>query len=677
MSIKKKIPLLIAIIVIALMTLTTIFIDNRSSSLIETKTEREIEEICNHSAETISAIIEKEKLGVKIFSEKNVVINLLKTNKDSSNIDDLNKQKQNMNLTLQNYIKENKGLEHIFLVDTNGNIIADSDKDSIGKNLNDRSYNKPSLEGKASVSEVMMSKVTKNPIVVFTNTVKSNGEILGYVGTAVYGSSFSKYLADSKVSNFSSSYGFLLDYKGNMIYHPTKSKIGKPTETPQIKAVADKLNKGENVKEDIFEYNFKNVGKIAGYKVISETNWIIVVTSDKLEVLKDVKSMRNIIILIAIIASILAIAAGYMFSTRITNPITQIVNLINKTANLDLNHVKDFDKLCKYNDEIGTMANSIEDMRKALRTMVKDMKMSSDTINSNAVLVEKLTGELKVNLEGASAESQNLSAGMEQNAASVEEVSASSDEIGNAVNSMTQKSVEGLNKASGIEKRAEELKRDAVESNEKANEIYSSVKDNLEKAIENSKAIEKINLLSTDIISITDQTGLLALNASIEAARAGEAGKGFSVVADEVRQLSEESAKTAGNIQNVVNEVTETVKNLSSNSVKLLEFINQIVLKDYNKLVETGKEYSQDAETVNNFMNDFSSLSEKLSSSINEINNAMGEVSNTVTDGAKGVTEIASKITNIDEKLGTVKTTTENNKQSADKLQEIISQFKL
>ncbi|WP_406543485.1 hypothetical protein [Clostridium ljungdahlii] len=70
MSIKRKIPLLIAIIITILMTVTTIFIDNRSSNLIETKTEKEIEEICNHSAQTISAIIEKEKLGLEYFQKK-------------------------------------------------------------------------------------------------------------------------------------------------------------------------------------------------------------------------------------------------------------------------------------------------------------------------------------------------------------------------------------------------------------------------------------------------------------------------------------------------------------------------------------------------------------------------------------------------------------------------------
>ncbi|NMM64069.1 methyl-accepting chemotaxis protein [Clostridium sp. P21] len=677
MTIKKKIPFLIAIIIIILMTVTTIFIDIRYSNIIANKTNNQIQEICNRSQETISVTIEKEKLGVRIFSEKNVTRNLLKVNKDFPGSEEFNKQQQDMNLTLQDYIKNAKNLEHIFLVDTKGNIIADSDKNYIGKNLDDRSYNKPSLQGKDSISEVIMSKVTNNPIVVFTNPVKLNGEILGYVGTAVYGSSFSKYLANAKISNFSSGYAFLMDYKGNMIYHPTKEKIGKATETPEIKALADKLNKGETVKGSILKYNFKNVDKISGYQVIPETNWLIVTTVNQSEVLKDVKGMTHVIIIISILLSLVAIGIGYAFSSKITKPITEIVDLIHKTANLDLENVESFDKLYEYNDEVGTMARAMGDMRKVLREMVENMKSASNAINSNAVLVEKLTTELKSYAEETAAESENLSAGMEENAATVEEVSASSDEMGNAVNSMAEKATDGSANANDIAKRAESLKKVSLESTNKANSIYMSVKDDLEKAIENSKSINRIKSLSADILEIAEQTNLLALNASIEAARAGEAGKGFAVVADEVSKLAEESSATASNIQNVVSQVTESVENLSNNSSELLKFINQTVLEDYKGLVKTGERYNEDAEAVNDFMVDLSAVAEELSSSITGITSAIGEVANTVSDGARGVTEIASKAASINERLGSIRSTTEDNKQSADKLQQIISKFKV
>lgn len=493
----------------------------------------------------------------------------------------------------------------------------------------------------------------------------------------MYGSSFSKYLTNAKASEFSSGYAFLMDYKGNMIYHPTKEKIGKPTETSEIKAITDRLNKGETVKGSILNYNFKNVDKISGYQIIPETNWVIVTTSDKSEVLKDIKSMTNIIIIISILLSIIAIGIGYGFSLRITKPIGEIVNLIDKTANLDLENVENFDRLYNYNDEVGMMARSMGNMRKVLREMVGDITSASAAISSNAELVDKLTIELKSYAEKTAEESENLSAGMEENAATVEEVSASSDEMGNAVNSMAEKASGGSANANDIAGRAEKLKNVAFESDKKANEIYMSVKNDLEKAIENSKSIEKINLLSADILDITEQTNLLALNASIEAARAGESGKGFAVVADEVGKLAEESAATASNIQNVVGQVVEAVQNLSDNSSKLLKFINETVLKDYSNLVKTGEEYNNDAETVNNFMSDFSAVAEELSSSIAGITTAIGEVANTVSDGARGVTEIASKAASIDEKLGNIKSTSDNNKQSADKLQQIISKFKI
>lgn len=72
--------------------------------------------------------------------------------------------------------------------------------------------------------------------------------------------------------------------------------------------------------------------------------------------------------------------------------------------------------------------------------------------------------------------------------------------------------------------------------------------------------MKKITDILGEINSIAAQTNLLSLNASIEAARAGEHGKGFAVVADEIRALSEESAKSAGNIQNILKWLTDTTR---------------------------------------------------------------------------------------------------------------------
>lgn len=677
MSIKKKIPLLITIIVVVLVTVITIVNEVSYNSILNKKTSSEMEGVGKRAGETISASIEKEQLAVRIISEENVVRDLLKTAQSSTNNDDFIKKQQSMNITLINYVKETKNVEHVFLVDTKGNIVADSDKNYLGKNLNDRSYNKSSLEGKASISEVLLSKVTKNPIVVFTNSVKVNNQIVGYVGVAVHGNSLSKYLGNVKVGDNQSSYAFLIDNRATMIYHPVKEKIGKSSEVPDIKAIADRVAKGENLKGETIEYNYNNTDKMAYYTVIPDTNWILVISVSTDEVLKPVKTITYVIIGIAIVAGLLAIGVGYLFSLKISKPIIEIAEIIDRTAKLDLKYDKSLERFYRYKDEVGTMFNSIVHMRAVLREMVENLNSASQTINSNALIVENLTVELKNYAEGTALESQNLSAGMEENAATVEEVSASSDEMGNAVISMAERATNGSANANEIAKRAKVLKKSAVEASEKANEIYHSVKNDLEKAIENSKSIEKINSLAASILDITSQTNLLALNAAIEAARAGEAGRGFAVVANEVRNLAEESASTAGNIQNVVHQVIVSVGDLSNNSSKLLKFIDENVLKDYQKLMETGEQYNQDADLVNEFMLEFSSLAEELTSSIEGIVNAVGQVAGTVSDGARGVTEISSKAININEKLESIKESAEVNKESAEQLNQIISKFNL
>ena len=202
-------------------------------------------------------------------------------------------------------------------------------------------------------------------------------------------------------------------------------------------------------------------------------------------------------------------------------------------------------------------------------------------------------------------------------------------------------------------------------------------KEELEKAIENSKIVEQINVLSESIMQITEQTNLLALNAAIEAARAGEAGKGFSVVAEEIRKLAEQSKDTVIEIQNITAKVTESVTELSSSSNKLLQFVSTDVHNDYKTMLDVADKYSDDANFVENLVTEFSSTSEELLASIQDVLKTIDEVAQAATDGAGGTTDIAQRITDITSKSNDVLELTKKSQDSSEKLKQEILRFKI
>ena len=113
----------------------------------------------------------------------------------------------------------------------------------------------------------------------------------------------------------------------------------------------------------------------------------------------------------------------------------------------------------------------------------------------------------------------------------------------------------------------------------------------MKRALEKSKEVKNINVLTESILQITEQTNLLSLNAAIEAARAGEAGKGFAVVANEIRNLAEDSRNAANKIQSMTMEVIKSVEDLASSSEKVLDFIGTKVIDDYKTMVSIGDQY--------------------------------------------------------------------------------------
>ena len=167
------------------------------------------------------------------------------------------------------------------------------------------------------------------------------------------------------------------------------------------------------------------------------------------------------------------------------------------------------------------------------------------------------------------------------------------------------------------------------------------------------------------------------MNASIEAARAGEAGRGFAVVASEIGKLAAESTVTSANIMDIVSEVNASVETLTQCLVDVLQFLENKVMKDYSEFMASSEEYNSAARSIGEFMNLANEEVNALKLNIASITEAMGGIRDNVNESTLGVNDIANKTMNVVELTVETFDRTTNCRNSAEKLMEITSRFKV
>ena len=305
------------------------------------------------------------------------------------------------------------------------------------------------------------------------------------------------------------------------------------------------------------------------------------------------------------------------------------------------------------------------------------VQTESETISIAAKSVNACVAKLNDDIAGVSAATQELSAGMEETAATTTVADEAAGEMHMAVQHIARRSQDGAQGAAEIKGRAEQTNRTIKEAQEKAALLKQEIQQDLEHALENAKVIDQIYELSSVIMNVVSQTNLLSLNASIEAARAGEAGRGFAVVAGEIGALAEQSRQTVIKIQEVTEEVTLAVENLSSNSRKLLDFVVQDVTSDYEAFLQIGEQYDQDGVSVDGLMREFSSIAQELFDNMEGIKNSMSDISRAAEEGAQGTTEIAQRASVIAGESQEVLEQVLRTKQSAETLREEIGKFRV
>lgn len=327
------------------------------------------------------------------------------------------------------------------------------------------------------------------------------------------------------------------------------------------------------------------------------------------------------------------------------------------------------------NDEIGALSTGIN-------SFIEHLQKIFMTITNNSSAMDKVVSDVLGSVKTSNSSASDLSALTEELTATMEEVADSAGTINKnteavraEVEEMADKSREINEYSKTMKEHADAMEQSArttmAETNAKVEEILAS----LNQAIADSQSVDQVNSLTAEIMSIATQTNLLSLNASIEAARAGAAGKGFAVVAGEIGNLAENSKRTAGNIQEINSVVVDAAHNLSESANELVDYLQNSILPQFEKFVEDGEKYKNNANYIEGVMDDFSNKTEGFKSTFNDIAESINNITTSIEDGVRGVSSAAESTQTLVSDMDNISKRMDENSRIAGELDEETAIF--
>ena len=293
------------------------------------------------------------------------------------------------------------------------------------------------------------------------------------------------------------------------------------------------------------------------------------------------------------------------------------------------------------NKEVASVGGGINAFMAKLQEIFRMISSNSRDLEGVVYEVRESVQTSNGSVSDLSALTEELSATMQDISDNASRINENTESVAGEVKSIAEKTIEINQYTKEMKEHAEAMEHAARENMDTTGAKVNDIVSVLSQAIEDSNSVNQVDNLTNDILNIASQTNLLALNASIEAARAGDAGKGFAVVASEISQLAAASQEAANNIQSINAIVITAVHNLADNANGLVEYMNEKILPEFQKFVESGGAYHDKATFIEGVMADFEAKTDSLQNSMDEIANSVNTISHAIEEGVSGVVSAA------------------------------------
>ncbi len=516
-----------------------------------------------------------------------------------------------------------------------------------------------------SVKHTMVDVVSTTSKIMENEISNSGADDLDYDG-------YAKDLSGVKLEGMDSSYMYVVQNDGTMLYHPTKEKVGQPVENAVIKGVVNQLQDGKKPGTTVVEYDFNGTTKYSAYTILNNEN-ILVLTADESEALAGITTVTGVAVGISAIVVLLAIIICFILGRRLMRPLVKVSTIIEEIANGDIN--ADFGMVKETNDEIGLIIEKMKELTQSLGNIVGKIRNSSDTMSSNSYELNDTSSQTLAANNEISKAVEDVAEGSTGMAASISKINENLLEMSNETKDINESVNEIRNQTTAVQD-SSKIMNDKIksmqDSSHKMDEGISAISKRIETV---NTTVDKVSNIVSVIEEISSETNLLSLNASIEAARAGDAGKGFAVVAQEIRVLSDNTNTELENIKQIISSLVEECRycvqasgTIVEDNAKQKEEI-KAVLDEFGSLDEQIQKTAEKADEI-----------EELVTAMIELNDDITKSSNSLTDvsaaNAAATEEMNANIEELNAMMHGVSEMAGHMNDESDGLKEALSFFR-